>query len=429
MIQDSEANYTEGQNEGRKRNMAKILFVCIIVFSVTNYFARDNPQALQTHLMRELGLGAKEYNQLYSFMSIPSIVIPLVFGTLLDLFGVPRLNLIVTGMIVIGQFLCVYAATVKSYGLLLIARMIYGTGNENSAILLQYVLSKHFDDKSIALYTGLSISACRLGNILNSNLTPRIYNATNSLPAAFLVPGIGLLFGFLAMFLMNILDQRITVLKEESGALLVRDRSESSKKEPFSLRRLSHFSAGLWNCILIGALLYSLYFGFTNIGSNFIQEFYNMEYNQSNDFLSIIYYIALFAVPFFGFLVDKVGNRHLFFIAGGFLSIASISTFIFLEGTKFPYLVLIPLGLFSSFYCSMASNIWSVIPLQAREDLRGMALGVFSTFKNIGQVCTPMLVGAIKDGFGYQKVLFLFESISVTILILSIIFAIFRKKN
>ena len=95
----------------------------------------------------------------------------------------------------------------KQYSLILIGRVVFGLGGENSSVIQNAITAKWFKGKEIAMALGMTVTIARIGSVLTSNLNPIIYDSYNrSLFACYLVGFFFTLFSWLCSVAMAELD-------------------------------------------------------------------------------------------------------------------------------------------------------------------------------------------------------------------------------
>eukprot|EP01084_Bolivina_argentea_P141150 248068_1 len=160
-----------------------VLFLsCWAMFG--SYYCYDNPTALANQFQDKYNLTDTQYNLLYSVYSFPNIILPLFGGALIDKIGAEISLLIFLCFITAGQALFAFAASINSYPLMLIGRVVYGFGGESLCVAESALLAIYFMGTEVAFAMGLNLSLGRAGSSLNDFATLRIYNMNNSIAEA-----------------------------------------------------------------------------------------------------------------------------------------------------------------------------------------------------------------------------------------------------
>ncbi len=114
------------------------------------------------------------FNMMYSVYSLPNVILPLLGGILIFKFGYRYMFLIFGTLVLIGQFIFSVGCSIKSIGVMLIGRVIFGLGGESLNTTQYAIMIQWFPTNQIGFAMGLCLSIARLGNVLNDVISPRI---------------------------------------------------------------------------------------------------------------------------------------------------------------------------------------------------------------------------------------------------------------
>ncbi|KAJ3335533.1 hypothetical protein HDU93_005109 [Gonapodya sp. JEL0774] len=109
---------------------------------------------------------------LYSVYSFPNIVLPLVGGPLIDIFGNTRLIIVLSAVMFIGQCVFSVGVSAKDITWMLTGRTLFGLGGETLSVAQTSLISRHFSGKEVAFALGLNLSIGRLGSVVNDVVSP-----------------------------------------------------------------------------------------------------------------------------------------------------------------------------------------------------------------------------------------------------------------
>ncbi|KAG0030714.1 hypothetical protein BGZ81_002254 [Podila clonocystis] len=147
---------------------------CLLLFG--NYFAYDNPAALNTQLQEYLGLPYNEYqyllSTLYSVYSLPNTVLPFLFGHMVDRFGPQRVLLGLSGCVCLGQTIFAMGVEKRQIWMMLAGRAIFGVGGESCGVAQASMTTMHFRGHELAFALGLNLCIARFGSVVNTLVTP-----------------------------------------------------------------------------------------------------------------------------------------------------------------------------------------------------------------------------------------------------------------
>ncbi|KAL2915235.1 hypothetical protein HK105_205100 [Polyrhizophydium stewartii] len=153
-----------------------LMLSCFLLFG--NYYAYDNPAALNRPLCEFLGhdydTWQYELNLLYAVYSFPNMLLPFFGGQMVDRFSPQSVLLVLSAAVCIGQTLFSLGVSLKSFGLMLAGRVLFGIGGESIGVVQSSITTSYFRNKELAFALGLNLCISRLGSVVNSVLSPRI---------------------------------------------------------------------------------------------------------------------------------------------------------------------------------------------------------------------------------------------------------------
>lgn len=120
-----------------------------------------------------------------------------------------RLGIVIlAGSLVICQFLFALGGDIKSYPLMLLARILFGVVSRSLFIPQTALISFWFKGRELSFAMGIGITCPELGNALNSYLTPLIYEEEENLAKPLYVSVLLCFIGFLGSILVFKLDRK-----------------------------------------------------------------------------------------------------------------------------------------------------------------------------------------------------------------------------
>ena len=119
---------------------------------IGNYYCFDNPAALHNSLANLMPATNFETNYalLYTVYSIPNIILPFFGGYIVDYFGAPLTLIIFSVFILAGQIVFAFGASVESWAIMLLGRVVFGLGGENLTVAQSAVLAQWFVGKEVS---------------------------------------------------------------------------------------------------------------------------------------------------------------------------------------------------------------------------------------------------------------------------------------
>ncbi|XP_033628310.1 major facilitator superfamily domain-containing protein 1-like [Asterias rubens] len=381
-----------------------LFFNCLLTFGT--YFCFDMPSVLQAVLqgnitcvnttntnasddcVEGLGMNPDQYNLLYAIYAWTNAVVVIGAGYLIDKFGNPVGLFLFSGLCLIGS--CTFAGgamlkgTSAMFPVMLVGRLIFGSGNGSLTIVQNRITAYWFRDKELALAFGITLTFSRLGSVLNFFLTKSVEEKIGLTwvlwGGAFLC-----LFGFFAALLTSCLDT-YGVRKQGQEA----NMKQSSRKLRFS--DIRYFTLSYWLVTLTIMFFYNGVFPFVADASKFIRD----KYGYSEDspipgyLAGAVYDVSLVLSPFLGALIDIIGMRGLLALT---CALATIPVFGLLAFTTvFPLVSTLWLGVTYSF---AAASLWPSIPLVVTQATVGTAMGFATSIQMIGIGVCNQVIGAI----------------------------------
>ncbi|KAF9130264.1 hypothetical protein BGW39_003274 [Mortierella sp. 14UC] len=170
----SSSSDSSSVNEQGSRRWWILALSCLLLFG--NYFAYDNPAALNTQLQKYLGIPYNDYqyllSTLYSVYSLPNTVLPFLFGSLVDRFGPQRVLLGLSACVCIGQTIFSVGVQTRQMWMMLVGRAIFGVGGESCGVAQASITTMHFRGHELAFALGLNLCIARFGSVVNALVTP-----------------------------------------------------------------------------------------------------------------------------------------------------------------------------------------------------------------------------------------------------------------
>ncbi|KAJ3113998.1 hypothetical protein HDU96_002642 [Phlyctochytrium bullatum] len=153
-----------------------LLLSCLLLFG--NYYAYDNPAALNRPLQEYLGhdydLWQYELNLLYAVYSLPNMFLPFVGGQLVDRHDPKKVLLGFSFIVCAGQTLFAIGVQQKNFATMVVGRVLFGIGGESISVVQSSITTAWFKKKELAFALGLNLCISRFGSVVNAVCSPRI---------------------------------------------------------------------------------------------------------------------------------------------------------------------------------------------------------------------------------------------------------------
>ncbi|KAF9908982.1 hypothetical protein EC991_009164 [Linnemannia zychae] len=196
-------------NESGLRRWGILSLSCLLLFG--NYFAYDNPAALNTQLQKYLDIPYNDYqyllSTLYSVYSLPNTVLPFLFGSLVDRFGPQRVLLGLSACVCIGQTIFSIGVQTRQIWMMLVGRAIFGVGGESCGVAQASITTMHFRGHELAFALGLNLCIARFGSVVNALVTPWAEQKWD-VPTAIWIGTLSCVASFLSAIILTIVIDR-----------------------------------------------------------------------------------------------------------------------------------------------------------------------------------------------------------------------------
>lgn len=380
---------------------ANLLFISSLTFG--SYFAYDIIGAIAPSLIEQLDASRATVGAFNTMYSVAAILVLLFAGVLIDRLGTRKSSIIFSVLVFAGAAIVWQA---KSIPLMFVGRFIFGAGAEPLVVAQSAMLARWFKNKELALSFGVALTVSRLGSLFalnNGELITRYFGSfRNALLAAVGACAVSLL-GNLFYIVMDKRGEKPLNLRDESAG----DR--------IVFKDVREFKPTFWYVTALCFTFYAAIFPFQSLSTDFFhtkwgivraaeagggflaQVFNNFLhiFSTAGGVTSIIIFASMILAPFAGRLIDRVGKRATFMIAGSLLLIPCHLA-MGLTGIYPAY----PMILLGFAFVLVPAALWPSVPLIVRPERVGTAFGLMTAIQNIGLGLFPLLNGLLRDGTG-----------------------------
>lgn len=282
-----------------KIHIFSYLLVCFI--HVTAQYILESPAGLELSIIQVMKVTTAEYNLLFSFYAWPNLILCLVGGLIIDrILGLRAGYLGFIAIINSGQLLIMLGAFFNKFWLMLIGRLLVGSGGEMLKAIHRAFAALWLKDY-IIIALSIQIMFGRLGGTLALAIGEPIYQSLYIIEPPLYRLGTVLSIGFGLTFICFILAIVVVILM----------RHEMSRKAERSLKSLfvdlKDFSLSFWLVFVIILTFLAIIFSFSIIGQVFFIDKFGLSVNQASFANAIIFGGVVVLVPFLGFTINKVG--------------------------------------------------------------------------------------------------------------------------
>lgn len=377
--------------EKKKETLAPKYFLIIIstLLLVGKNYCFNIPQSLETKFLKgEFHLSNLQFDLFYSVYSFPNILLPFFGGIFVDKLG-NRIGIILfSSLILLGQFLFLIGTSLMAYYILLIGRIIFGLGSETLLIVQHTIVVKWSSKNEMALAIALQAAIAKVGAIINSPLTPKLYDVSNEF---FLPCFVGVLFcagSLISGIIVCFIDKKYERLLQNN---------DIKKQRKIQIKDILKLDSRFWLLTLESLLIFGSYTAFTSNENHILTTLFKMSSETAGIYLMVIYIVSIVLPPFIGLMTDYYGKKPLISINLIICFIACLLLLAFLSRDINHLILLIPLVLHGIFLGSFFPIIWASIPLIVKQKALGTAYGVLTSFVNINQAISPIIFGSIED--------------------------------
>eukprot|EP00007_Cunea_sp_BSH-02190019_P007687 CAMPEP_0174239346 /NCGR_PEP_ID=MMETSP0417-20130205/14247_1 /TAXON_ID=242541 /ORGANISM="Mayorella sp, Strain BSH-02190019" /LENGTH=553 /DNA_ID=CAMNT_0015318283 /DNA_START=139 /DNA_END=1797 /DNA_ORIENTATION=- len=372
-----------------------VMLLCICFLTFGSYWVFDTPGAIQTQLTNWFQSDGKSYTNLdnlllYSVYSIPNIFLAFFGGYIIDrITGVRIGGLVFCGLVMLGELIFCFGITLRVYPLALLGRFVFGLGGETLTVCQNTYTARWFEGETLALAFGLVVSFSRIGSSVNFLVTP--YLASN-VPVAVWV---GCCMTFVS-FAFCLIAGGLDWYGEKKGRIV-----KVEGEEPPKLTHVRYFPASAWILFFICFFFYIAVLTFYTVASQIMQFSGNKLYGAevASMFIAIPNFVSIFASPFFGYLVDKLG-RALWWLASASILLMLAHVLFLCNANSWttisPVILMIWLGFA---YAMGAASLWPILSHIIPKKMLGTAYGTMTSVQNLGLALAPQLLGFIQDSY------------------------------
>jgi len=378
-----------------------LLFISSLTFG--SYFAYDIIGAIAPSLIEGLNASRATVGAFNTMYSVAAILVLLFAGVLIDRLGTRKASIIFSVLVLAGAVLVWQA---RSIPLMFVGRFIFGAGSEPLVVAQSAMLARWFKNKELALSFGVALTVSRLGSLFALNNGELITKYFGSFRNALLAAA--------AACVLSLVGNLFYILMDKRGekALNLRDESAGDK---IVFKDVREFKPTFWFVTGLCFTFYAAIFPFQSLSTDFFHTKWGIVRSVEaaggflaqvfNNFLhifgtaggvtSIIIFSSMILAPFAGRLIDRVGKRTTFMIAG---SLLLIPCHLVMGLTKiYPAYPMILLGFA---FVLVPAALWPSVPLIVKSNRVGTAFGLMTAIQNIGLGLFPLLNGLLRDRTG-----------------------------
>lgn len=341
-----------------------ISFSLMLVFAVSLQMLPP----LFPNITKDIAFSTQKAGLLMSSYSVIGIFIPFIVGLFLHKLDIKKTIIAALSTVIVG--LLGFSLS-SSYSLLLLSRLVAGTGATILIVLSPLLITLFFGEKNIGTAMGIFNIAVPVGTVVSVNLFGYLGLMMNwrSIIVGIII-FVSIILALVLSFLVSPADKR-----EDST-------SSKSKFKP----GLSLIFLGIIWMVANGQLL-----AYTTFAPQFFQ-LSGLSVQAAALLTSMVMFISIFITPIIGLLIDKTGQKKLFLFIG--LIIMVIVFFSIANSEISLAFWAVALGLGFSF---LPVSVFSLLPDVVKAEHTGMGLATITAASNLGIALGPAGFGSILD--------------------------------
>lgn len=329
-----------------------------------------------TAILSEFSLSYAQGGLLMSFFALPAIFIAIPAGMIADRYNQKTISIISLILVVAGTVLFFNSSNIQ---LMLLGRIIIGAGSAALFVLGPQIVAQWFAGKELGLAIGILNSSIPLSSIIALNLFSMIGERAGW--RACFYPSVG--FPLVAIIVVLFFFTRAPINKIQH-----RLQSQSIMQE------VRHSGLSIW-------LIAASWMFFNMVIASLIT--FTPDYLQLNGYsaisagliTSIIMWPSLVMCPAIGFVMYKLGRKHLIVIVASLLVCVMVALIPYVTSR-----IILLIALFGIVQAVISPPLFTLASEVTDPQRQGMTFGIMGTCQNIGGMLGPFLFGAVRDYTG-----------------------------
>ena len=388
-------------------------------------FCVDIPGGIQSTMIRVMRIDNTHYSIIFSSYSWPDAIMSLAGIVIVNQYTGIHYGFIFFGLVVlIGQIVISVGAYVNSFSIMLMGRMIYGSGFGTTGSLIMSYQVLWFEGKEVTFVSSLARCMCRLMASVALFTPQLIYDALSDFLQSptdrhGTTQMVGTLFCLLAV------GSIVTVVFLDMRGTRIIGRRHCIKKR-INVRDVMDFPFSYWVLTVTIAVFYSIAFSFTSNAPLFIANKYGFGKVTANLANSLSYLSVAILGPVVAVIIDLYGYNIVWGLAGIVLVMLSqlINAGALESDVYVPYLAAV---LTSVAYTFVGTALYVTPALLVANHHLTTAFGILSSLFSIMFSVIGVTAGIIIDHLGYLFLLLFYLLLLFVIGLLNIVLLIMES--
>ncbi len=360
-----------------------IVLVVISLAMFGNYYVYDCISPMADVLKTQLGFSDANIGLLQAIYSIPNIVMVLIGGFVIDRIGTRRATMIFGILCLVGAALTAVSGTVMSMAA---GRLVFGLGAESLIVAVTTAVAKWFKGKELSFAFGLNLTIARLGSFAALNSPSWAAWAYDDWRMPLLIS-----VGFCTFCVTGAIFYWVL----EAGAEKRYALGQANQTDKVVFSDIFRFGLSYWFIVALCITFYSGIFPFQTFAVKFFMEAHGVSRETGGFLSSMLTLFAMVCTPLFGLMVDKIGRRSLFMMAG---SLLLIPVYLLMAYTRVSLYV--PMAMMGIAFSLIPAIMWPSVAYVVEENKLGTAYGLMTLIQNVGLAGFNLVIGWANDAAG-----------------------------
>lgn len=353
------------------------------------YYVFDALAPVTPLLQQALGFTDEQVGLLDTAYNVAALLTLIAGGVLIDRLGTLRSSVLFAAIGALGGLLiAVLPALVPSFPApaMMVGRFVLGVGSELFIVAATTVVGRWFKGKEVSFAMALQIFVARQGSYVADRSPDWFSGLFGSWQAPLLLAaalgGTWFVCALVYAWLEGVAARRYPT--KAAGAT-----------DKLVLADLVRFPLAYWWVVGLCVAFYATIFPFRTFANLYLTQAHGISDAAAGALKSYIPLLSMVGMPIFGFLVDKVGHRPLFMLAGSALIVVP---FPLMAYTGVPLLV--PMGMLGLSFALVPAVLWPAVTYLVPEERLGSAYALMTFCQQVGWAGMSWGIGKVNDVAG-----------------------------
>src|SRR5579862_2035924 len=379
-----------------------IVLIFISVAQGGNYYIYDSINPLERIFIEHLGYSGTKFGWLNSSYSVAAVLTLLIGGIIIDRIGTKKSLFMFAVLCLLGALL---TAARGSFATMVTGRTVLGLGAESMIVAVTTALAKWFKGKELSFAFGVNLTIARLASVAADNspswASSVFYPQGSGGPPSWQGP----LFLAVGAGVLAVVCSAVYWFLESRAA----ERYQLGKAgavDKLEFRGILKFNPSYWFVVGLCFTFYSAIFPFRTFAIDFFtnkilayqggvsasEAVRVLALQRAGVLNSLLPLSAMIATPLFGLLVDKIGKRALFMMAGSILLMPVYLMMAYLPAAQY-----VPMAMMGVAFSLIPAVMWPSVAYIVDPARLGTAYGVMTMIQNCGLFAFNLLIGWAND--------------------------------